>query len=89
MKIVLNSCFGGFSVSQNVVRELGLKSEYHANRQDPRLIEMVEKDSKATSGWAASLRVVDIPEEATDWELTEYDGIEGIIYVLDGKLHHA
>ena len=88
MKIVLNSCFGGFSVSEECMKALDLKSEYSADRCDPRLIKMVEEDSELVSGFCAKLRVVEIPDTATDWELTSYDGLEGIIYVLDGKLYH-
>ena len=28
-------------------------------------------------------------DEATDWEMDDYDGIETITYVVDGKLYHA
>lgn len=35
------------------------------------------------------LEVVEIPEEATDWEIDEYDGQESITYVVDGKIYHA
>lgn len=89
MKIVLNSCFGGFSVSDECARALNIKSNYDADRMDPELIKMVEERPDWASGSYARLRVVEIPEEATDWETTEYDGVEGIIYVLDGKIHHA
>jgi hypothetical protein len=32
---------------------------------------------------------VAIPDEATDWELDEYDGFERVTYVVGGKLYHA
>jgi hypothetical protein len=48
----------------------------------------VEADAEAINGACAKLKVVEIPEEATDWELNEYDGLESITYVVDGKLHH-
>ena len=32
------------------------------------------------------LVVKEIPDNATDYMITEYDGAEGIIYVVDGKL---
>ena len=48
----------------------------------------VEADAEAVNGICAKLKVVEIPEEATDWEINEYDGLESITYVVDGKLHH-
>jgi nitroreductase len=35
------------------------------------------------------LEVVEIPDTATDWEIDEYDGWESVVYVVNGKLHHA
>ena len=29
-----------------------------------------------------------LSDEATDWQLQEYDGIESIIYVVNGKINH-
>ena len=89
MKICINTCFGGFSLSDEASRMLGFKTRYpQISRTDPRLIEVVNTLGKAANGWSARLAIVDIPDEATDWEIEEYDGSEGIIYVLDGKLHH-
>jgi hypothetical protein len=31
--------------------------------------------------------VVEIPNEATDYEILEYDGLEEVVCVIDGKLH--
>jgi redox-sensitive bicupin YhaK (pirin superfamily) len=35
------------------------------------------------------LRLVEIPDTMTDWEKNDYDGIETITYVVDGKIYHA
>ena len=87
MKIVLNRCYGGFSVSNAVAEKLGLESPYDdISRTDSRLIELVEADSKAASGSCASLHVVEIPEEATDYMINEYDGCETLYIVVDGKI---
>ena len=88
MKIVVNNCYGGVSVSDFVVKELNLNSEYDFNRLDPRLVAMVEEDSEKASGKHAMLEVIEIPDAATDWEINDYDGLEDVTYVLDGKLHH-
>lgn len=91
MKIVINSCFGGFSLSDFAVQTLGLESNYSfIDRTDPELIYIIEKfGSEACSGDLSALKVVEIPDNTTDWELEEYDGSESIIYVVDGKIHHA
>lgn len=89
MKIVINKCFGGFEVSKEALKELGVDywGEDEDARMDSRLVALVEKDPEKASGWCAKLAVVEIPDEATDYHLDEYDGFEDIIYVLDGKLH--
>ena len=85
MKIVINKAYGGFS----------FPDEYHKTddewfsvqddlRSDPELIQLVENGCSNSD-----LAVVEIPDEATDWELDEYDGWETITYVVDGKLGHV
>lgn len=88
MKIVVNKCFGGASLSNEAAKKLNM-DKYRFFRTDSKLIKMVEEDSEAVSGSSAKLRVVEVPDEATDWELNEYDGIESITYVVDGKIHHV
>ena len=89
MKIVINRCFGGFSLSKAAMEACGANSAYDEDqRTNPILIEMVERDAGAANGRYAELKVVEIPDNATDWELDEYDGAEIIIYVSNGKIHH-
>jgi len=90
MKIVVNHCFGGFGLSDEAVERLGLKSRYDdIDRTDSRLVALVEEDAEKASGDFAELGVVEISDEATDWTIDEYDGIETVIYVVDGKLCYA
>jgi hypothetical protein len=89
MKFVLNKCFGGFSVSDWAAEQLGLKSVYDAEYDDPHLIELVEKFPDKVSGDCAKLKVVEIPDDCTDYEFNDYDGFESITYVVDGKIYHA
>ena len=89
MKYVVNRCFGGFGVKEDVLKALGYGCDWEIKRDDPRLVDMVEKlGSDAVSSSFAYLEVVEIPDEATDWELNEYDGAETITAVVDGKLVH-
>ena len=91
MKVIVNACFGGFSLSDFAVNALDLESAYDSiSRTDPRLIELFERyGSERLSGTCADLAIVVIPDAATDWMITDYDGSEDVIYVLDGKLHYA
>ena len=81
MKIVINGDYGGFGygVSKEVT-PLAKKE----NRTNPQLIMWVETQPHK----CGDLRVVEIPNNATDWEINEYDGLEEIIYVVDGKIHY-
>ena len=86
MKIVINKCFGGFSLSTKAMLELGWnESEEHSysfsekiERNDPRLVEIVERYN--ASGGLASLKVVEIPDDVK-WEIQEYDGMEWVAEV--------
>jgi len=89
MKIVINDCYGGFGLSDIAVKALGLRnSRSYIDRTDERLIALVEACSDTASGPYAELKVVEIPDSATDWELEEYDGLESILAVVDGKIVH-
>ena len=93
MEIVINECYGGFSLSKEAYEWLGLEWDGYGfkysdseERTDPKLIECVKTLKEKADGRFSSLRVVKIPEEATDWKLDEYDGAESIICVIDGKI---
>lgn len=89
MEIVINKCYGGFSVSEEAAKFFNLDSVYsYIDRQDPMLIEKVKENPKWVSGRFANLKVVNIPDETTDWVIDEYDGLERIMYVLNGKINY-
>ena len=106
MKIVINSDYGGFSLSDEAILEYGrlkglnlVKDEntswnlsifykdsiaeenYFEDRviprNDPALIEVVEKLGEAANGFAANLKIVEIPEDV-DWCIEENDGREWV-----------
>ena len=90
MKFVLNKRFGGASLSDWAVKQLNLNSHYEADYGSPEMIDLIERyGSKKVSGRGALLKVVEIPDDATDWEFNDYDGIESVTYVVDGKIYHA
>lgn len=84
IKIVVNGTFGGFGMNVNK-KYSDFVEQFRYNRTAPELIDFVENHSND----CGSLGIVEIPECATDWELNEYDGVESIIYVVDGKIHHS
>ena len=86
MKIVINGDWGGFSLTKEVARTLGVEAydDSYAIRTNPTLIKMLEEGQKIND-----LEVIEIPDNATDYMIREYDGNESIIYVVDGKLHSA
>lgn len=95
MKIAINHDYGGWALTNQMVRELGYDTnvtdrydvEDKIKRNDMQLIKLVMKDiihnEKSVYG------IVEIPDDATDWEISEYDGWESVTYVLDGKIHHG
>ena len=85
MKIVINKCYGGFELSK---RAQALMPYGYMNRNDLALVNCVELLGKDASGSYAKLRIVEIPDDATDWEVEEYDGFEWLTYVVDGKIYH-
>lgn len=81
MKVVINRCYGGFGLSEEAYKFLGLEwDEYgHAEieRNDPKLVECVEALGKKANGDFAKLKVVEIPD-GIDYYIHDYDGIESI-----------
>lgn len=82
MKVVINRCFGGFSLSEKAYEFLGLEWDgygykYNGNRTDPKLVECVETLGVEADGIFAELKVVEIPEDV-EWEIDYYDGLESI-----------
>lgn len=87
MKIVVNECYGGFSVSEWAAEKLNLESRYEADRTDTALIALIEEyGAEKVNGDCADLVIAEIPEEATDWTVNEYDGQEELLYVINGKI---
>ena len=87
MKFVLNKCYGGFDLSEEAQEILG-QADYEIKRDNPDLLALIEeKGIQFVQGKYAKLKVVEVPESATDFTLDEYDGWERIIYVVDGKLN--
>jgi len=90
MKIVINTCYGGFGLSEqalNMIKEVKRQGrladsdpdlfKYDFKRNDPILISVVEELKEKANGNYASLKIVEIPDDV-DWIIAEYDGQEHI-----------
>lgn len=87
MKIIINCCYGGWSMSKEAFEKLkNVKkitddyiSDYDESfRDDPDLIAIVEElGEKASSGLCANLCIVEIPD-IYSYSVDEYDGYESI-----------
>lgn len=84
MKIVINNDFGGFGCGMSEENRDWTR-QFESDRTNSELVQFVQENPDD----CGDLAIVTIPDEATDWELNEYDGYESIIYVLNGKICHA
>lgn len=94
MKVVVNRCYGGFSVSKKVLEKLGAEPDdiylhdwadregldYKALRASPKLVAAIKELGRedASTGYSY-LEIVEIPFDTLDgWYIQEYDGRETI-----------
>ena len=89
MKLIINGCYGGFGVNDEIAQQLKLNEmDEDQIRTNPQLIATIESGVKVDDEFA-ELKVVELPDNCTDYYIDEYDGCESVIYVVDGKLHWA
>ena len=83
MKIVINHCIGGYSLSEDAYIFLGLEWDeygfnFHDDRSNEELIKCVEALGNNASGRGANLKVVEIPNNI-EWYIDTTDmGYESI-----------
>lgn len=85
MKIVINTCFGGFSLPKEFCEKYNMRTYEDIERTDPRLVSFVESRGRVKEN-CALLVVEEIPDNATDYMIVEYDGAEDLYCVIDGKI---
>jgi len=84
-EIVVNTCFGGFGLSekagklycQRVNLDYQHFDEYSLSRSDPILIEVIKELGTNANALYAQLEIVSLPV-GTKYRICEYDGIEHI-----------
>lgn len=88
MKVVYNNDFGGFAWPGEIYQKFGIHWNRHdrKNRTNPDIIAALE--AYLSTNPDSDLRVIDIPDEATDWMIVDYDGLETVYCVIDGKLYY-
>jgi hypothetical protein len=93
MKLVINTCYGGFSISRKAAEFMAARGNVKAikelaqdtdrwygfgyERDDADLIAAVESLGEESFGSCAQLKVVVIPDDIK-YEIDEYDGIESV-----------
>jgi hypothetical protein len=82
MKIVINDVYGGYELSKEAYKKLGLKWDGYGDafiddRANPKLVDVVEKLGDSASGDFSRLKIVEIPYDV-EWEIEEYDGKEWV-----------
>ena len=91
-KILYNSCYGGFGLSDVAMtmykQKAGLNPEEHTyawdlDRADPVLIDTVEElGLKLSSGRHSKLAIAEIPS-GVKYRIDEYDGYESVMTIDD------
>lgn len=84
-KIIINDCYGGFGLSERALLEYkqlaGITdAEFYDRdipRNDPYLIQIIQRLGMAANGPHANLKIVEIPGNV-DWQIEEYDGNEWV-----------
>ena len=91
MKIVINKCYGGFGLNDAAFKVLAQRMQTsvdaaqdlqytnrHEFRTHPEVVKLVEEMGAACWGEHAELKVVEIPDDCTNWFIDDYDGVESI-----------
>ena len=76
MTFILNKCYGGWSISDFAMEQLGLDSNYPDMDEvdEKKLAELIkEYGSEKCSGHSAKLKVIEIPDNVTDWDIEDYE----------------
>jgi len=80
MKIVINSGFGGFGLSDAAKKDLNVEDVYGLSRTDSALIALLEeKGTDYCSDSSAWLSIVEIPDAEKFWHISQCGGHEHIV----------
>lgn len=85
-KIIVNKCYGRAHLTDWAAKYLKV-DPWDFDREDSRIIHLVEEYKETCSAFNSTLVVITLPDDVTDWQIWDYDGVETVIYVQDGKMH--
>ena len=80
MIILANKTWGGYRNTDEFVKHFGID---FGPRDNPEYVEFYQTHDRGDIGFCY------IPDDATDWDIMEYDGKEWVVYVLNGKLNYS
>ena len=88
-KVVINNCFGGFSVSNEALELLiamgvevkGKYLDWSFPRHDKRLVEVVEMLGEKANGFGAKLKICQV--DAQGYKINAFDGLESVEWLGD------
>lgn len=89
MKIIINTCYGGFGINSEWCAKNCEKTCNEDCRKCEKLIHAIEKKEKTVNNEFSKLTIVEIPDEVTDYKIQNYDGDESLLYVLNGKIKYV
>ena len=87
MKVVYNSSFGGYGLSEEAIKLYNEKSgrnveyDFDIERHDPILVAVVEELGDEVNDVFSELTIIDIPE-GYDYTIDDYDGFETVELML-------
>ena len=85
LEFVLHKDWGSFHYPEVFCEQYGVHRYDAEDHCEERFIEWVKAHPDESEGH----RIVTIPATATDCFVNDYDGMESLIYVVNGKLNWA
>jgi hypothetical protein len=89
-EIVINTKYGGFSLSDEVkklykeaTKEVARDKNWYLDtdvvRDDPVLIRIIREVGLDNAGGTfAQLKIIEIPDDVLEWDIQDYDGVEWV-----------
>ena len=90
MKLVICRSYGSFDLPKPLLHLNSLQDDYRmlSVRSEPNLVKWVEEHPEGFDNeWThVTLKAVEIPDDSTDYLITDCDGVETVYYVVNGKI---
>lgn len=91
MKIALNRKYGCFMLTeqqQTILENHPIENfidevDYRQNLRIDKLLIATLESTPCHDG----VRILEMPDNITDFKISDYDGFETVYYVVDGKIH--